>query len=184
LKKLSGAGSDFELDDGVNLDVKVGFDENGMPVIRELKFHYPKGRVIPQGGITAQTFRLVKFQEILVDHFEKESSLTLSQSERTRLLKYVTNDMEFSGRAGFPKEFYAALSYFYVESFEKHPNEATVRLSQLLDLPKRTVVNRLGMARKLGLLTHNSPTKSSGKAGGVLTKEGSKLIVDYLNRSD
>jgi len=181
-KNASQHRPDFELEKGVLLDFKFGKDENGFPVIADMHFYFENDRTIPQGGITASTLREVVFERILKKHFKEESSLYyLSTSDRKKLLKFLKNGMDFSGRTGFPKEFYAALAYFYIETFEKFPKEPTAKLVEILDVPKRTLINRLAMARKLNLLTQQSAERPSGKAGGALTEEALELINDYLN---
>ena len=172
---------DAELSNGALVEFKAGKDVNGSQVITSLELYFPDGKKIPQGGITAKTLREISFHEFLVTHFEEESELKLTTIHRNKLLKFVKNGEEFSGRSGFSKEFYAALSYFYVETFEKNPKEPTAQLVEMLDLPRRTVVNRLATARRLGLLTQQSLYRPSGKAGGSLTKESLELIGKYLN---
>ena len=172
---------DAELSNGALVEFKAGKDVNGSQVITSLELYFPDDKSIPQGGITTKTLREISLHEFLVTHFEEESELKLTTIHRNKLLKFVKDGEEFSGRSGFSKEFYAALSYFYVETFEKNPKEPTAQLVEMLDLPRRTVVNRLATARKLGLLTQQSLDKPSGKAGGSLTKESLELIGNYLN---
>jgi hypothetical protein len=173
--------ADFELENGVLLEVKVRRDELGTPVISELRFFSQNRTPLPVGGITAKTLKEVNFEQILLHHFQMDSSIELSTKDRARLLKYLKTGMEFSGRTGFPKHFYAALAYFYVETYERFPKEPTAKLVEILDIPKRTLINRLAVARKLELLTQQSVDRPTGKAGGSLTSEAWDLIQGYLS---
>lgn len=180
MEKSRDSKTDFILADGTHLNVKINNDEHGNPVISSLYFFYPKNRKIPQGGIAASTLREVKLEEILKDHFQKHPSFELSVYEKQFIWKFVKNDLFPTGRTAYPNEYYAFLSYLYVDTFQNFPNDTTARLADLLGLPKRTLLSRLATARKLQILSQNSPQGPSGKAGGMLTEKGLSILMSFL----
>jgi hypothetical protein len=106
-----------------------------------------------------------------------EPKFEISPATRRKLIKFVTKERSSTGRTGLPIEFYACLGYLYVEQFTKSPNDPTQQLADTLKVSKRTLVNRLAMARKLGVLTPQSDEGRSGRAGGSLTMKGQLLVV-------
>lgn len=180
MKKNGNSQADFILSDGTHLDVKVDKDEYENPVIISLHFFYPKNSKVPQGGISASTLREVKLEEILKNHFQKHPSFDLTTYENQFIWKFVKSELSPTGRTAYPNEYYACLSYLYVDTFQNFPNDATARLADLLGLPKRTLLSRLATARKLQILSQNSPEGPSGKAGGMLTEKGLSILESFL----
>jgi len=182
MKPLDTGPNDFVMSDGTHLNMKVDKDQNGTPVISSLHFFYPKRIRIPQGGISASTLREVRFEDLFREYFRKQDEEDkYSTSERKAVKKYISEISLPSGRSAFPAEYYAAISFLYLEQFKKTPKDPTNQLSLLLGIPKRTLVNQLATARKLGLLSQNSPDGPSGKAGGSLTEAGLRALKVILN---
>lgn len=180
MKPLDNRHSDFVLSDGTHLNMKIDKDINGTPVISSLHFFFPNGITIPQGGISASTLREVRFEDLFREYYRLEESIENSSHERKKIIKYLKNLNLPSGRTAYPHEYYAAISYLYLDQFKKTPKDPTSQLSVLLNLPKRTLVNRLATARKMGLLSQNSPHGPSGRAGGSLTEEGERALKKVL----
>jgi hypothetical protein len=172
--------SDFILSDGAFLNIKINNDVNGTPVISSLHIFFPNKRRIPSGGITASTFRNIRFEDLFIEYFRREKEIDQSPYERKEIIKYLRNVSLPSGRTAYPPEYYAAISFLYLDQFKLTPMDPTSQLASLLNLPKRTVVNRLATARKLGLLSQNSPHGPSGRAGGSLTDKGLKALGAIL----
>lgn len=171
--------SDFVLPDGTHLNIKIGIDANGTPVISSLHFHFPSNNVIPPGGISASTLREVKFEDLYVEYYKHAEASKSSTYERKLIIKYLKKSQQAQGRIIHPPEYFAAISYLYLEQFKLTPKDPTNQLAALLNLPKRTVLYQLATARKMGLLSQNSPDGPSGRAGGSLTEEGVQLLKQF-----
>ena len=176
MQPVNNKQSDFVLSDGTYLDMKIDEDENGTPVISSLHFFFPKKQPIPQGGISASTLREVRFEDLFREYFKREKEEEDSPYERKLVVKYLKKTVLPTGRTAYPLEYYAAISSLYLDQFKRTPKDPTSQIALLLNLPKRTVVNRLATARKLGLLSQNSPHGPSGKAGGSLTEKGMQAL--------
>jgi len=180
MKPLDRGPNDFVLPDGTHLNIKINNDRNGTPVISSLHFFYPQKSMIPQGGISASTLREVRFEDLFKEYFRREKEIDQSPNKRKAIIKYLRNVSLPSGRIAYPPEYYAAISFLYLDQFKLTPSDPTNQIAILLDLPKRTLVNRLATARKLGLLSQNSPHGPSGKAGGSLTDKGIEALDTVL----
>ena len=180
MKPLDMGPNDFVLPDGTHLNIKINNDRNGTPVISSLHFFYPQKSMIPQGGISASTLREVRFEDLFKEYFRREKEIDQSPNDRKAIIKYLRNVSLPSGPIAYPPEYYAAISFLYLDQFKLTPLDPTSQLATLLNIPKRTVVNRLATARKLGLLSQNSPRGPSGRAGGSLTDEGVRALERIL----
>jgi hypothetical protein len=176
----SRENGDFVLDGGACVEMKLGKDVLGNPVVTRLEIFFPKNTPIPQGGITTKTLRDLNLTEFYSEKLLESNTWEFSKSARNKIQKFASQEMEASGRAGFPIEFYACLAYLYVDQFAKTPLDPTSHLVESLGISKRTLVNRLAMARKLGLLTAQSAEGKSGRAGGTLTTKCELLLVGFF----
>ena len=171
---------DIVLSNGAEVEIKMGRDENEAQVIQKLVISFPKGLKIPQGGITIRTLREIRIQDILEQRFERFPTSELSSLHKKKLIKYLQREFS-SSRATYSELFYASLSVLYVNLMHSDPTSPTSKMSELLDIPKRTVVNRIGKARTLGMLSQQSVDKPSGKAGGNSSLLAQLLVNDFLN---
>ena len=94
--------------------------------------------------------------------------IVISDLEKEAIIQKAKYKQGNTGRKPFDKEYYAAISFLYVDIAKTNSNSPTDTLAKLLDLPKRTMVSRLATARKLNILTPNP----IGTGGGKLTLTG------------
>lgn len=182
MRRATNQQSDFVLSDGTHLNIKIDNDKNGTPVISSLHFHFPNKKVIPQGGISASTLREVRFEDLFREYFKHIEETKSNPYERKLIIKFLKIAYLSAGRTTLPPEYFAAISYLYLEQFKITPKDPTNQLAILLGIPKRTVLYQLATARKLGLLSQNSPHGPSGRAGGSFTAEGLRLLEQvFLN---
>lgn len=102
--------------------------------------------------------------------------IVVTDSEKEIIIQKAKEKRNSTGRKCFEKEYYAAISFLYLDIAKINSTSPTDTLAKILDLPKRTMVNRLATARKLNILTQNP----LGTGGGKLTLTGvgelSKII--------
>jgi hypothetical protein len=154
----------------MKINISVDKDINGTPVISSLNISFDGE--IPEGGISSKTLKGIKLEDLLTEYFSNHQEQDFSEIKKQFIIQKATEHKGASGRKSFSNEYYAALSYLYIDTHKSNPNTATHTLANLLGIPKRTLVNRLATARKLNLLTQHS----SGKAGGSLTSMGLKEL--------
>jgi hypothetical protein len=178
-KENIGSGrnrSDLTLSNGAEVEFKMGIDENGMEVIRSLNVSFPKNAPIPSGGITAILLREIKIQEITKT--VRQQAWKSELADERKVLAYVKNEFA-SNRRIYLDEFYAHLAFLYLFYMTSSPNSPTSKLSEALDIPRKTVVNRLTKARQLGMFEKTDfvyESSPSGKAGGQLSRLAMALI--------
>ena len=175
-----GVRKDLVLSNGAEVEFKMGRDENGMEVVKSLEVSFPKNEKIPSGGINAILLREIKFEEIR--RISGAASWNSEIADAKKVLKYVKQEFEGDRRI-YLDEFYAHLSFLYFYYLKEYPNSPTAKLSEALDIPRKTVVNRLTKARQLGMFEksdfvyESSPT---GRSGGELS-EKAKLLIQQRN---
>jgi hypothetical protein len=175
--------ADLVLSNGAEVNFKVGPDASGNPVISLLQISFPRGRDIPQGGISATLLRELTIGELLRLWFSEASRSFLSKQDEKSLWKYLQMGGGPSGRKGLPPTYYACLSYLYVKQCELTPGNPTSELAQQLQVSPKTVSTRLAQARKIGVLTARKDGSSVTRAGGILTAEGKKLIATFVKEN-
>jgi len=174
--KKSNSYPDIVLPNGALVEFKMGEDETGMQVIKSLNIFFDPNKPIPTGGINALLLREIKIERLLkkVRNVQWNSDL----ADPKIVLKFIKNEFN-SSRASYSDDFYAHLSFLYFYFMNESPNSPTAKLSEALDIPKKTVVNRLTKARAMGMISNSdfvyeqSPT---GKSGGQLSPLAIKLI--------
>jgi Mn-dependent DtxR family transcriptional regulator len=72
------------------------------------------------------------------------------------------------------------LAYVYVRQCEVTPNNPTAEIAHMLQVSPKTISTRLAQARKIGVLTGRKDGASVTRAGGSLTSEGKKLIMNFI----
>lgn len=154
----------------MKVNISVDKDINGTPVISSLNISFD-GDIL-EGGISSKTLKDIKLETLLKEYFSNQEETDFSETKKQSIIQKAKEYKEASGRSSFSNQYYAALSYLYIDTYKKNPNNATHTLANSLGIPKRTLVNRLATARKLNLLTQHS----SGKAGGSLTSIGLKEL--------
>jgi hypothetical protein len=155
------------------MDVKITVDNdaNGNPAISSL---YVSFDIVPVGGINSNILKNIKFEKLLIDYFNDNQDNDFTETEKQLIIskaKEVQGDTK-----PYSNQYYAALSYLYIDTYKRYPMVATNTLSKLLGMPKRTLVNRLATARKLNILTKHS----AGKAGGSLTSFGLNQLKQVI----
>ena len=176
--------ADLVLSNGAEVDFKVGHDVSGNPVISLLQISFPRGREIPQGGISATLLRELTIGELLRLWFSEASRSYLSNRDEKSIWKYLRVSGGPSGRKGLPPTYYACLSYLYVKQCELTPGNPTSELAQQLRVSPKTVSTRLAQARKIGVLTARKDGSSVTRAGGMLTVDGKKIIAAFVGEKN
>jgi hypothetical protein len=175
-----GIRADLVLSNGAEVNFKVDLDVSGNPVISLLQISFPRGRVIPQGGISATLLRELTIGELLALWFSEAPRSFLSKQDEKFLWKYLQMGGGPSGRRGLPPTYYACLSYLYVKQCELTPGNPTAELALQLQVSPKTISTRLAQARKIGVLTARKDGSNVTRAGGTLTAEGKKFIATFV----
>jgi hypothetical protein len=178
------AMADLVLSNGAEVNFKVGQDVSGNPVISLLQISFPRGRDIPQGGISATLLRELTIGELLTLWFSEASRAFLSNRDEKFIWEYLHLSGGPSGRKGLPPTYYACLSYMYVKQCELTPGNPTSEIAQRLQVSPKTISTRLAQARKIGVLTGRKDGSSVTRAGGALTAEGKKIITTFIKESN
>ena len=173
---------DHQLESGAFVDFKVGQDENGNPVLISVQVSFELGSV-PTGGVTSTILREVKTSQLMSLWFEESSRSFLSLEDEENLFQSLRDRQGPTGRAGLPDSYYAILAYFYVQQFERNPNNPTAMLAQKLQVSSKTLATRLAEAKKREVLTSSTGHARSTKAGGNLTPKGKKLIMKFIKEN-
>jgi hypothetical protein len=171
-----GLKKDIVLSNGAEIDFKMGLDENGMEVIQSLEISFPKNSPIPSGGVNAILLREIKIEEIR--RIAGASSWNSKLANPSKVLAFVKQEFE-SDRRIYLDEFYAHLAFLYFYYLKEFPNSPTSKLSDALDIPRKTVVNRLTKARQIGMFENSEfvyETSPTGRSGGQLSKKAILLI--------
>lgn len=167
---------DLTLSNGAEVEFKMGVDENGMEVISSLEIKFPKVSTIPAGGITAILLREIKIEAITKN--SRVANWDPKLADYKKVLKYIKAEFE-SPRSVYLDEFYAHLAFLYMYFMTQSPNSPTAKLSEALDIPRKTVVNRLTKARQLGMFDKSDfvyESSPAGKSGGQLSRKAILLI--------
>jgi hypothetical protein len=176
-----GLTKDIVLSNGAEIDFKMGIDENGMEVIQSMEISFPKNVPIPSGGINAILLREIKIEEIR--RIAGASSWNSKLADPNEVLGFVKQEFE-SDRRIYLDEFYAHLSFLYFYYLKEFPNSPTSKLSDALDIPRKTVVNRLTKARQIGMFENSDfvyESSPTGRSGGQLSKKAI-LLIKQTNR--
>jgi hypothetical protein len=67
-----------------------------------------------------------------------------------------------------------------VRQCELTPNNPTAEIAQRLQVSPKTISTRLAQSRKIGVLTGHKDASNVTRAGGVLTPEGKKIIMNFI----
>lgn len=175
--------ADLVLSNGAEVEFKVGQDVSGNPVISYLQIHFPRGRDIPQGGISATLLRELTIGELLALWFSESSRSFLSKREEKAVWEYLHRSGGPSGRVGLPPTYYACLSYMYVKQCELTPGNPTAEIAQRLQVSPKTISTRLARAREIGVLTGRQDGSSVTRAGGTLTSESKTIIAIFIKEN-
>ena len=175
-----GVRADLELSNGAEVNFKVGHDVSGNPVISLLQISFPRGRDIPQGGISATLLRELTIGELLALWFQESPRSFLSKRDEQSLWNQIETGGGPSGRRGLSATYYACLAYVYVKQCEITPRNPTAKIAQKLQVSPKTITTRIAQARKIGVLTGQKDRSNVTRAGGTLTAEGKKLIATFV----
>ena len=175
-----GVRADLELSNGAEVNFKVGHDVSGNPVISLLQISFPRGRDIPQGGISATLLRELTIGELLALWFQESPRSFLSKRDEQSLWNQIETGGGPSGRRGLSATYYACLAYVYVKQCELTPRNPTAKIAQKLQVSPKTITTRIAQARKIGVLTGQKDRSNVTRAGGTLTAEGKKLIATFV----
>jgi hypothetical protein len=174
------AMADLVLSNGAEVNFKIGQDGTGNPVVTYLQISFPRGKQIPQGGVSATILREITISELLTMWFQESSRSFLSSRDEELIWHAISNLGTPSGRRGLPPLYYACLAYVYMRQCELTPNNPTAEIAHLLHVSPKTITTRLAQARKVGVLTGRKAGTSVTRAGGNLTSEGKKLIMNFI----
>ena len=177
------AMADLVLSNGAEVNFKVGQDVSGNPVISLLQISFPRGRDIPQGGISATLLREITIGELLTLWFSEASRSFLSNRDEKSVWELLHISGGPSGRKGLPPTYYACLSYMYVKQCELTPGNPTSEIAQRLQVSPKTISTRLARARRIGVLTGRNDGSIVTRAGGMLTAEGKKIISAFVKEN-
>ena len=177
------AMADLVLSNGAEVNFKVGQDVSSNPVISLLQISFPRGRDIPQGGISATLLREITIGELLTLWFLEASRSFLSNRDEKSVWELLHISGGPSGRKGLPPTYYACLSYMYVKQCELTPGNPTAVIAQRLQVSPKTISTRLAQARRIGVLTGRNDVSSVTRAGGMLTAAGKKLISAFVKEN-
>ena len=175
-----GVRADLVLSNGAEVNFKVDEDVSGNPVISLLEISFPRGRDIPQGGISATLLRELTIGELLTLWFSEDPRSFLSNRDEKTIWEYLRVSGGPCGRKGLPPTYYACLSYMYVKQCELTPVTPRAEIAQQLRVSPNTISTRLAQARKIGVLTGGKDRSNVTRAGGTLTAEGKKLIATFV----
>ena len=181
-----GSNSDYVLANGARVDFKVRYDSSGGAVVSELHIYFPNNLDVPDGGISANTLREIQIGELL-RHWNAHSEnplpsqeLKLKQSDEEALLHALHNYPTNLGRRETPPIFLASTAYFYAKLLRENPRTPNVKLSELLEIPIRTVNTRVSRARAAGFLESGDGNRVGGRGRGYLTPTATKEITQFL----
>jgi hypothetical protein len=181
-----GNESDYVLANGARVDFKVRYDTSGGAAISELRVYFPRSIDIPAGGISANTLREIHIGELL-RHWNARGydavlpqGNQLSKDDEDALLHALHNYPANLGRAETPPIFLASTAYFYAKLLRENPRTPNVKLSELLEIPIRTINTRVSKARAAGFLESGDRTKVGGRGRGYLTPMAVEVISRFL----
>jgi len=181
-----GSNSDYVLSNGARVDFKVRYDSSGGAVVSELHIHFPSNLNVPDGGISANTLREIQIGELL-RHWNAQSKnprssqqMKLEQSDEEALLHALHNYPTNLGRSEIPAIFLASTAYFYAKLLRENPRTPNVKLSELLEIPIRTVNTRVSKARAAGFLESGDGNRVGGRGRGYLTPTATQEITHFL----
>lgn len=177
------ANADLVLSNGAEVNFKVGQDALGNPVVSYLQISFSRAKEIPQGGVSATLLREITVSELLSLWFQESSRSFLTYRDEQSVWHAIHNGGGPSGRRGLPPIYYACLAYVYVRQCELTPNNPTAEIAHRLQVSPKTITTRLAQARKIGVLSGRKDGTSVTRAGGVLTAEGKKLIINFIKES-
>ncbi len=177
------AMADLVLSNGAEVNFKIGQDGTGNPVVTYLQISFPRGKQVPQGGVTATLLREITISELLTLWFQESSRSFLAAREEELIWHAISNLGNPSGRRGLSPLYYACLAYLYVRQCELTPNNPTAEIGHKLQVSPKTISTRLAQARKIGVLTGRKAGTSVTRAGGNLTAEGKKLIIKFIKET-
>lgn len=172
--------ADLVLSNGAEVNFRVGQDRTGNPVVSFLQISFPRGKQIPQGGVSATLIREITINELLRLWFQESSRSFLTKPEEELIWHAIHNLGVASGRRGLSPLYYACLAYVYVRQCEVTPNNPTAEIAHMLQVSPKTISTRLAQARKIGVLTGRKDGTSITRAGGNLTSEGKKLVMNFI----
>lgn len=177
------AMADLVLSNGAEVNFKVSQDALGNPVVSYLQISFSRVKEIPQGGVSATLLREITISELLSLWFQESSRSFLTKRDEQSVWNAIHNGGGPSGRRGLPPIYYACLAYVYVRQCELTPNNPTAEIAHRLQVSPKTITTRLAQARKIGVLSGRKDGTNVTRAGGVLTTEGKKLIINFIEES-
>lgn len=181
-----GNDSDYVLTNGARVDFKVRYDTSGGAAVSELRVYFPQTIGLPVGGISANTLREIHIGVLLRhwnnnDHgFLVPQGHRLNKSDEEALLHALHNYPANLGRTETPPIFLAGIAYFYAKLLRENPRTPNVNLSELLEMPIRTINTRVSKARAAGFLESGDRTRVGGRGRGYLTPMAIEQISKFL----
>jgi hypothetical protein len=159
----------LEADQAWSLHAVVGPDGSGQPCLERLELR-PTG-TLPQGGLTATVWRLVRIGELgreAVDVWRQVTGdLKGWNPEAARVLKEWPTH-----RTQVPESYYALLAEAFSRRISEGSREPINDLHRWLDVPRSTIDRRINRARDLQLLEY----APAGAWGGRLTARGRRAL--------
>jgi hypothetical protein len=78
--------ADLVLSNGAEVNFGVGQDRTGNPVVTYLQISFPRGKQVPQGGVSATLLREITISELLTLWFQESSRSFLTAREEELIL--------------------------------------------------------------------------------------------------
>ena len=171
---------DVELENGAEVNFKIGKDVAGNIVITHLQIGFDSIAEIPIGGIGAAQLREVSINHLLSLWYQESSKSYLSKSQEFKVWEILRKEWPKSGRTGLPEIYYACLAYMYISYCEEFPSNPTSELASKLQIKSKTLSTQLGQSRKKGMLSIIDVSTRKGRAYGEITPKAKKEIATLL----
>lgn len=149
-------------------------EQQGQPVLRELRISPQPRRPTPHGGITARRLRTVQVEPLL-DRARQTARRHLGNELAEKELAALLHEplLRRRGRRGHDDRFYAEVAMAY-EGLHASSKRPIVDLAARLHLSPSRARDLVHEARVRGFLTAGQ----RGRAGGVATETARGLLAD------
>ena len=172
--------ADYVLSNGAMVEVKTRRDEAGANVITELHVVIRRGKPVPLGGITARVLREIPLAYLANEAHAPQARLALNARDEALLLDLLRAYPSAQGRNPIKSIYLAATAYFYEKYLRQKPYTPNTTLSEVLDVPVRTVSTRVAKARSSGYLEKGATARLGGGGRGSLTPTAVRVIEEFL----